>query len=50
MFAQIRAEQPVKNSFTTVQVQGAATRQQMRPLAENEIIIDVGGLYTGGRQ
>jgi chromosome partitioning protein len=50
-FAQIRAEQvaAVGCCFTTVQVQGAAIRQQMRPLAEkyDEIIIDVGGRDTG---
>lgn len=48
-FAQIRAEQPVKHSFTTVQLQGQAIRQQIRPLAEkyDEIIIDVGGRDTG---
>jgi chromosome partitioning protein len=48
-FAQVRAGQPVKNSFTTVQLQGAAIRQQMRPLASkyDEIVIDVGGRDTG---
>jgi chromosome partitioning protein len=48
-FAQVRAGQPVKNSFTTVQLQGAAIRQQMRPLAGkyDEIVIDVGGRDTG---
>jgi chromosome partitioning protein len=47
-FAQIRAEQPV-SKFTTVQLQGAAIRQQMRPLAGkyDEIVIDVGGRDTG---
>jgi chromosome partitioning protein len=47
-FAQIRAEQPV-NQFATVQLQGAAIRQQMRALAEkyDEIVIDVGGRDTG---
>jgi chromosome partitioning protein len=48
-FAQIRAEQPIKNGFTTIQLQGAAIRQQMRPLAGKygEIVIDVGGRDTG---
>jgi chromosome partitioning protein len=48
-FAQIRSDQPVKHSFTTVQLQGAAIRQQMRPLASkyDEIVIDVGGRDTG---
>jgi chromosome partitioning protein len=47
-FAQIRAEQPV-NQFATVQLQGAAIRQQMRSLTERyrEIVIDVGGRDTG---
>jgi chromosome partitioning protein len=47
-FAQIRAEQPVKQ-FATVQLHGAAIRQQMRALAEkyDEIVIDVGGRDTG---
>jgi chromosome partitioning protein len=47
-FAQIRAEQPVRQ-FATVQLQGAAIRQQMRSLAEkyDEIVIDVGGRDTG---
>jgi chromosome partitioning protein len=49
-FAQIRAEAaPKVGAFTTIQLQGAAIRQQMRPLAEkyDEIIIDVGGRDTG---
>ena len=48
-FAQIRAEQPLEDNFTTVQLQGAAIRQQMRALAEkyDEIVIDVGGRDTG---
>jgi chromosome partitioning protein len=29
-FARIRAELPIKSGFTTVQLQGAAIRQQMR--------------------
>src|SRR6516225_10008646 len=49
-FAQIRAEAaPKVGAFTTIQLQGAAIRQQMRPLAEkyDEIIIAVGGRDTG---
>jgi chromosome partitioning protein len=48
-FARIRADLPVKSSFTTVQLQGAAIRQQMRQLAGkyDRIIIDVGGRDTG---
>jgi cellulose biosynthesis protein BcsQ len=39
----------VEDRCTTVQVQGAAIRQQMRALAEkyDEIVIDVGGRDTG---
>jgi chromosome partitioning protein len=48
-FAQLRAEQPVKNVFTTIQLQGAAIRQQVRALAGkyDEIVIDAGGRDTG---
>jgi hypothetical protein len=48
-FARIRAELPVKAGFTTIQLQGAAIRQQMRQLAAkyDRIIIDVGGRDTG---
>lgn len=48
-FAQIRADLPAAVKVTTVQLQGAAIRQQMRQLAEkyDEIIIDVGGRDTG---
>ena len=48
-FAQIRADLPGAVKVTTVQLQGAAIRQQMRQLAEkyDEIVIDVGGRDTG---
>jgi len=48
-FSQIRAELPEKASFTTIQLYGAAIRQQMKALAEKyqEIIIDAGGRDTG---
>jgi chromosome partitioning protein len=48
-FAQLRAELPEKAEFATIQLQGAAIRQQMRQLREkyNEIVIDVGGRDTG---
>lgn len=48
-FAQIRAELPEKAEFATIQLHGAAIRQQMRQLGEkyNEIVIDVGGRDTG---
>jgi chromosome partitioning protein len=48
-FAQIRAELPNKAEFATIQLQGAAIRQQMRQLREkyHEIVIDVGGRDTG---
>jgi chromosome partitioning protein len=48
-FAQLRAELPEKSDFATIQLQGAAIRQQMRQLREkyNEIVIDVGGRDTG---
>ena len=48
-FAQIRSELPAAIKITTVQLQGAAIRQQVRQLADKyaEIIIDVGGRDTG---
>jgi chromosome partitioning protein len=48
-FAQIRSELAGPAKFTTVQLQGAAIRQQMRALQAKyqEIIIDVGGRDTG---
>jgi chromosome partitioning protein len=50
-FAAIRAELELPESarFTTVQLQGAAIRQQVRQLSGkyNEIVIDVGGRDTG---
>ena len=48
-FSQIRAELPDKASFTTIQLYGAAIRQQMKTLAEKyqEIVIDAGGRDTG---
>jgi hypothetical protein len=48
-FAAIRAELPEKAEFATIQLQGAAIRQQMRQLREkySEIVIDVGGRDTG---
>src|SRR5271166_79357 len=48
-FAGIRAELPEKAEFATIQLQGAAIRQQMRQLREkySEIVIDVGGRDTG---
>jgi chromosome partitioning protein len=48
-FARIRDELPVNVGFTTIQLQGAAIRQQMRQLAGkyDRIIIDVGGRDTG---
>jgi chromosome partitioning protein len=48
-FAQIRAELAGLAAFTTVQLYGAAIRQQMKPLREKyaEIVIDVGGRDTG---
>jgi chromosome partitioning protein len=48
-FAQIRAERFEQPGFTTVQLQGAAIRQQLRQLADKygEIVIDVGGRDTG---
>ena len=48
-FAELRAELPEKAEFATIQLQGAAIRQQMRQLREkySEIVIDVGGRDTG---
>ena len=48
-FAQLRAELAEKAEFATIQLQGAAIRQQMRQLREkySEIVIDVGGRDTG---
>jgi chromosome partitioning protein len=48
-FAEIRAELPDKAEFATVQLYGAAIRQQMKLLREkySEIVIDVGGRDTG---
>jgi chromosome partitioning protein len=48
-FAAIRAELPDGAKFTTVQLQGAAIRQQVRQLAGkyDHIVIDVGGRDTG---
>ena len=48
-FAQLRAELPEKVDFATIQLQGAAIRQQMKQLREkySEIVIDVGGRDTG---
>jgi chromosome partitioning protein len=48
-FAQIRAELAPKAAFTTVQLQGAAIRQQIKQLRAkyDEIVIDVGGRDTG---
>ncbi len=48
-FAQLRAELFEKAEFATIQLQGAAIRQQMRQLREkyDEVVIDVGGRDTG---
>jgi chromosome partitioning protein len=48
-FAEVRAELPTVIRLTTVQLQGAAIRQQVRQLAGkyDEIVIDVGGRDTG---
>ncbi len=48
-FAQLRAELGEKAEFATIQLQGAAIRQQMRQLRDeySEIVIDVGGRDTG---
>jgi len=49
MFAEVRAEAGAKAAFTTIQLQGAAIRQQARQLRGKygEIVIDVGGRDTG---
>lgn len=48
-FAAIRSELALTSAFTTVQLQGAAIRQQIRQLSNkyDEIVIDVGGRDTG---
>jgi chromosome partitioning protein len=48
-FAELRAERPDVAKFTTVRLQGAAIRQEMRQLRDKyaEIVIDVGGRDTG---
>jgi chromosome partitioning protein len=48
-FAQIRADLPEAARFTTIKLQGAAIRQEMRQLRDkyDEIVIDVGGRDTG---
>jgi chromosome partitioning protein len=49
-FARVRADQPsLKNKLTTIQLHGAAIRQQMLHLTRkyDRIIIDVGGRDTG---
>jgi chromosome partitioning protein len=48
-FSAIRAELALDTAFATVQLQGAAIRQQVRQLAGkyDEIVIDVGGRDTG---
>jgi chromosome partitioning protein len=48
-FAAIRSELELDARFTTVQLQGAAIRQQVRQLSSkyDEIVIDVGGRDTG---
>jgi chromosome partitioning protein len=48
-FAQIRAEQPGRAEFATIQLQGAAIRQEMKRLGAKyrQIVIDVGGRDTG---
>ena len=48
-FAAIRSELELPARFTTVQLQGAAIRQQARQLSSkyDEIVIDVGGRDTG---
>jgi chromosome partitioning protein len=48
-FAELRAEHSGVPAFTTIQLQGAAIRQQMRQLREKygEVIIDCGGRDTG---
>ena len=48
-FAQLRADQPGHAEFATIQLQGAAIRQEMKRLREKyrHIVIDVGGRDTG---
>jgi chromosome partitioning protein len=48
-FSEIRAELPERANFATIQLYGAAIRQQMKQLREkyDEIVIDVGGRDTG---
>ena len=48
-FAEIRADAPGAAAYATVQLYGAAIRQQMKALREKyaEIVIDVGGRDTG---
>jgi chromosome partitioning protein len=49
-FARVRADQPsLKNNFTTIQLHGAAIRQQMLHLTRkyDRVIIDVAGRDTG---
>jgi chromosome partitioning protein len=48
-FAELRAERGGLPAFTTVQLHGAAIRQQMRQLREKyaEVVIDCGGRDTG---
>jgi chromosome partitioning protein len=48
-FAAIRSELELDATFTTIQLQGAAIRQQVRQLAGkyDEIVIDVGGRDSG---
>jgi chromosome partitioning protein len=48
-FARIRADLPANTGFTTIQLQGAAIRQQMLHLAGkyDRIIVDVGGRDSG---
>lgn len=48
-FAEIRADNASVPAFTTIQLQGAAIRQQARRLQEkyDEIVIDCGGRDTG---
>lgn len=48
-FARFRGEHPDATRLTTVQLHGAAIRQQMRQLGDkyDEIVIDVGGRDTG---
>ena len=48
-FAQLRAEQPGRAEFATIQLQGAAIRQEMKRLRAKyrHIVIDVGGRDTG---